>query len=513
MKKTIYTFIISIYLTIAACIMVHAQAGSVDPTFGPDGKVVTSIGNSDDRAFSVAIQTDGKIVIAGYSTNTSANTDFALIRYNTDGTLDNTFGTGGIVTTDFGSSNEYGYSVAIQADNKIVLAGFIYNGSDPDFALARYNNDGTLDNTFNSIGKVTTDLGGTKDYGYSVAIQTDGKIVVAGYNNNGNVLNNDFALARYNTNGTLDVTFDTDGKVDTDFASSIDYGRSVVIQNDGKIVVAGYSGIPPINNYDFALARYSSGGGLDNTFGSGGKVTTDISSGDKCYSVCLQTDGKIIVAGSDARDFVMIRYNSNGSLDNTFGSGGIVSTNIEGVDYCESVALQSDGKIILAGYSTNIYNNVDFTLARYNIDGTLDNTFGSNGKVITDFGGSNETALSVAIQTDGNIVLAGYIWDTPTLDNFAIVRYYGSATVGLNGNKVEESIINVFPNPFTNDLVIKGTKREGEIIILDMRGKEFLWQKALDVETKINTGSLLPGFYLLKYNDGNKTVNIKIIKL
>jgi uncharacterized delta-60 repeat protein len=217
-----------------------------------DGKVTTAIGSGIDIAYSVAIQTDGKIVAAGFSRSGGSNDDFALVRYNTNGTLDTTFDSDGKVTTAIGSGADIAQSVAIQTDGKIVAAGYSNNGSNVDFALVRYNTDGTLDTSFDSDGKVTTDIASDNDFAYSVALQSDGKIVVAGHSDNGS--NEDFALVRYNTDGTLDTSFDSDGKVTTGIGSEDD-AFSVAIQSDGKIVVAGLRSNG--NNRDFALVRYA----------------------------------------------------------------------------------------------------------------------------------------------------------------------------------------------------------------------------------------------------------------
>ena len=274
-------------------LLANAQSGFLDLSFDSDGIVTTAIGSNIEQGNSVAIQSDGKILVGGYTWNGS-NYDFALVRYNSDGTLDNTFDSDGIVTTPIGSVDDYAQSVVIQTDGKILVTGNSFIGSDNDFALVRYNTNGSLDITFSGDGIVTTPFGSADDYIQSVAIQTDGKIVVAGYSLNGT--DYDFALARYNSDGTLDNTFDSDGKVTTDIGSNIEQGNSVAIQSDGKIVVAGYSDVFP--NGDFALVRYNSNGSLDNTFDSDGILTTDIGgANDAGYSVAVQNDGKIVIAG------------------------------------------------------------------------------------------------------------------------------------------------------------------------------------------------------------------------
>ncbi len=187
----------------------------------------------------MAIQIDGKIVVAGQSGNGS-NHDFAVVRYNGDGSLDSSFNGTGKVITPIGNGDDNGNSVAIQSDGKIVVAGSSYNGSNHDFAIARYNSDGTLDTSFNGTGKLTTPVGSSDDYGYSVAVQSDGKIVVAGesFVTGSNL---DFSVVRYNPNGSLDLSFNGTGKVITDVGGSGDFETSMAIQSDGKIVVVGYS--------------------------------------------------------------------------------------------------------------------------------------------------------------------------------------------------------------------------------------------------------------------------------
>lgn len=460
--KNILLFIILFLLKFS----VSAQSGSLDISFGTGGKVTTDFGSGYDDGRSVAIQNDGKIVVAGTSHN-GTNTDFSLVRYNSDGNLDNTFGSGGIVTTDFGSDYDYGSSVAIQSNGKIVVAGYSRNGTYYDFGLVRYNNDGSLDNTFGTFGKLLTDIGGESDLAFSLAIQSDGKILVAGYCDDG--LSADFALVRYNTDGSLDNSFDSDGKATTDFGSPGDEGSSVVIQTDGKIVVVGHT---QISRYHFALVRYNNDGSLDNTFGSGGKVITDFGGygygGDMGRSVAIQGDGKIIVAGysfnSDYCYFALARYNNNGILDNAFDFDGKVTT-ANGMG--NSLVLQSDGKIIVAGESVVLG---DWGLIRYNTDGSLDNSFDSDGEVNTDFGSTNEYAWSVAIQSDGKILLAG-VTGNYTNGNFAVARYNGDVSVGMEEKK-EISDERIFPNPSSGIFTInlKNKTAETKICVYDVLG-------------------------------------------
>jgi uncharacterized delta-60 repeat protein len=346
--------------------------GPLDISFNTDGKVTTAFETlsptSNDFGNSIAIQSDGKIVVAG-STDINNNNDFAVVRYNTNGTLDTSFNTSGKVITPFSSSSDdIGTSIAIQSDGKIIVAGYSNISGNNNFAVVRYNTNGTLDTSFNTSGKVTTAFSGLNDFGNSIAIQLDGKIVVAGSTDSSG--NNDFAVVRYNTNGSLDMTFGTDGKVITAFSGSNDFGNSIAIQSDGKIVVAGST--DSSGNNDFAVVRYNTNGSLDMTFGTAGKVITPFSgsSDDVGYGITIQSDGKIVVAGntdsSGNNDFAVVRYNTDGSLDTTFDTDGKVITPFSGSsdDFGTSVTIQSDGKIVVAGYSNSNGNN-DFAVVRY----------------------------------------------------------------------------------------------------------------------------------------------------
>jgi len=419
MKRTLCTIVITLSI-ISLSTKLYAQPGTLDVSFGAAGIVTTNIGAGNDRGFSVVQQSDDKLLVAGFSNN-GTNNDFALIRYNVDGSLDAGFGLGGIVVTPIGTGNEGGQQVIVQPNDKIIVAGFANMGTF-DFALIRYNPDGSLDNTFGVAGIVTTPIGIGDEQCHSVTLQPDGKIIAAGFAFNGT--NNDFGVVRYDTSGTLDPTFNGTGIVTTDFGIGTDIGRSVAIQTDGKIVVGGWA----FNGttFDFALARYNTNGSLDLTFDVDGLVTDTIGSlDDQGYSLSIQPDGKIVLAGITNNgvdiDFAIIRFNTNGSLDNTFDMDGRVTTDFAGAnDYGYSLAIQADGKILVAGQSLNVADN-DFGLARYNPNGSLDVSFGVGGLVTTNLGSAGDVGWSVAIQGDEKVVVAGS--NSLSGGAFGVVRY------------------------------------------------------------------------------------------
>lgn len=404
--------------------------GSPDNSFHGDGKTRVNIYSSDDHATCMAVQSDGKIVVAGFSYttitgSTTAGRQFTLSRYNTDGTLDNSFDGDGRVMTAFGVSENFINAIAIQSDGKIVVAG--YNlAQDYDFALIRYNSDGSLDNTFDGDGKATTSFSTRQDGASALVIQADGKILVGGFSRDDNNTNNNFAVARFNSNGSLDNSFDGDGKFYLAIGpgTATDQITSMAVQNDGKILLAGYSHNG--NDYDFALVRLNSNGSLDNSFDGDGLVTTDLggSLNNFASAIAVQIDGKIVLAGyrqnETINDFALARYNTNGSLDNTFdGDGIVITSSAGGSGVTTSIVIQNNGRILVGGYSNNGSNN-DFALARYNANGSPDNTFDGDGKATFDLEtGSSEAAYAMQLR-ENRIYLAGDIIAAGRTD-FALV--------------------------------------------------------------------------------------------
>lgn len=285
----------------------YSPDGSLDPTFGVGGQVTTDINFSGtNKAFNVKIDSSGKIVVAGFTGvyPYSSYEDFAVLRYNSDGTLDGSFGSGGEATIDFFGQSDEAYGLAIQSDGKIVVGGTAYQPNAPaDMAVARLNADGTLDASFGSGGKATADFGSTWDFGYGMTLDAQGRIIMAGASYRGYPTYYDFAVARFSSNGTLDPSFGAGGEVLTDFNGANDFGGPVTVNNDGKIIVAGEA-YNAAANYDFAFAVYNDDGSLDADIGNGGKVTTDLTgqgNRDQIYGIALDSQQRLVVAGSTFR--------------------------------------------------------------------------------------------------------------------------------------------------------------------------------------------------------------------
>jgi len=384
--------------------------GSLDTTFDGDGKVTTDIGPYPDVAQSVAIQPDGKIVTAGTSSG-STYSNIALVRYNADGSLDTSFDGDGKVTTLIGTSAEAN-SVAIQSDGKIVAAGTSITQSNNYFAVVRYNPNGTLDTTFDGDGMVTTAIGTRDDVALSVAIQADQKIVVAGvsyydicgYDENGNpiyCLDGAFALVRYNIDGSLDTTFDGDGKIVTSVGTSNyydhDIANSVAIQPDGKIVVAGSDNGSGAG--DYALVRYNTDGSLDTTFGGDGISTVDFNSGsnDRASEMALDGQGRAVLVGSSDGAFALARFvlggttsapsecaysfsANNSSFSVKGGAGGFdVTTDPE----CSWTANSNVGWIIVNSGAGTGNGSVTFTVLANSTKGARSGTINVGSQIFT----------------------------------------------------------------------------------------------------------------------------------
>jgi len=306
----------------------YGAIGSLDASFGDSGKTTTTVAKQSN-ANSVAMQSEGKIVVAGNAFIDNNNNNFGVVRYNANGKLDSSFNKTGKTTADFGG-HDLPRSVGVHGDGRIVVAGYTTNASKKQCALACFKANGSLETSFNGTGKVVTNFGGDGDAeGQGVAAQSDGKTVVVGYATVAGV--QQFALARYNADGTLDRSFGRTGRILTAIGTIGSNATGVALQKDGKIVVAGYAVKNSGRGYDFACLRYNIDGNLDQGFGDHGKVTTAVGQGDgKATAIAVQTDGMIILAGSayvdNNNEFAVVRYDRSGKLDTSFNAVGSVLT-------------------------------------------------------------------------------------------------------------------------------------------------------------------------------------------
>lgn len=422
------TFIVATLIVCISMIGTAKAAGELDMSFGYSGVVVTDFAHHLDIIYDMVVQPDGKIVVAGLVHVDFTNWyDFGLIRYNPDGSLDPTFGTGGKVTTNIYLYDE-AHALALQPDGKIVVVGStvaVSGSSQSDFAIARYNSDGSLDTSFGNGGKVTVDFDTIDDVANAVVIQSDNKIVVGGTVRvvHGSVHDTDFGLVRLNSNGSLDTTFDGDGRVNTHYPSGIgwtnDTCTSLAIDSSGRIV-AGGSTASSIGG--FVLIRYNTDGSLDTTFDTDGMVLSN--AGNEVKAIAIQSDGKILAMGPASpvfeMGFGMMRCNPDGSLDSTFSGDGTSFTRLPtGSVTPTDMAMTAEGKIVAIGWTTD----GKYIVARFVNNGDLDTTFGTTGIISTYISQSSSPAHSVAIQGDGKILVAGQTHENYENSDFVVFRF------------------------------------------------------------------------------------------
>lgn len=523
LPEAFFAVLFIILLAISKCS--YGQAGMIDSTFSDDGRATVF---SDGGATSVAIQPDGKILIGG--TSTSAN--FALARFNSNGILDSTFSADGKVQTQFGTVS-IGTSMALQDDGKILLGGECETSiGGRDFGLARYNSDGTLDRSFNSNGYVITSFSTSDghDGGSAIAIQSDGKIIQAGDRSV-----TGFAAVRFNSNGTLDNSFGTNGKIIFPIGDLRSSCTSICLYPDCKILLGGYSESTTKWKSSFAIMRLNTNGTLDNTFGVGGKDTIFMSTGGNTnqnyeYNIgntmLIQTDGKILLSGSSALGsngfgtIPIIRLNTNGSLDNSFGNGGEVQYAVPGLEqiYITKMTLQQDEKIVVVGFIGSLDSvSISFLLARFNMDGSIDSTFGNSGIVKKDISGADDELTAVAMQSDGKIVACGV-----SAYGMEVVRYLSGLDVGVLDSSVKNNPVLIYPNPVHSQATLHYTLTKDEQIsieLFDVHGK--LVQQFITNETRttcnheevLELNELLPsGTYIINITIGKNSQGVKVVK-
>jgi uncharacterized delta-60 repeat protein len=503
--------------TLLQSFIFNAQDGALDLSFGNNGKVITSISSGEDKARSVALQDDGKIIVAGYSYSSVFGYDFSCARYNTDGSLDSNFGNNGKVTYDLqGGSDDKAFSIDIQLDGKIVIAGYSDDGSDRAGAVIRLNSDGSLDNTFNSTGKVFTNFTiynsnpRTDEFKVVKIHHVTGNIVVGGtciFNSN----ESRAIFARYNSSGQLDTSFADNGKlIDLPFPESNSIGfmfaiEDLKIKSNGKITAIGWSDIPGNGSLLYArqyVCRLNSNGTLDTTFSSDGYSSNSFTTSDnKSYSILLNPDDTSIFSGSSRWSSTNYKfYFGTVSNSGTVNSQGSVDFSSNTIDMCYSMAKDLDNKIILSGSSINTSTNTStFSIARINSNYSIDTTFGTSGLVTTDFGSNSYSeSYDSVIQSDGKIILVGY-----TGNDIALARYIGSSTLSNIDFSNNNNTISLFPNPTSDFLILNNFDQihKSDFYIYDYNSRLVKNGIIDNSDNKIFVEDLKNGIYFIEIGD------------
>ncbi len=415
------------------------QPGTLDATWAPTsplgpGKLITPLGiDVNDTLRAMAVQPDGKVLLAGACVNNGMYQAFCSVRYLPTGAIDSTWGNAGTLLTAVGSSVAHAYAMTVQPDGKVLLAGDCLNGTTSNFCSVRYTSTGVLDTTWGTTGKLITSVSSSSSAtsaARAMAVQPDGKVLLAGDCWNG--LANDFCSVRYSPTGVLDTTWGTLGKLITSFGSVNSYvdRHAIAVQPDGKVLLAGSCSSG--GKITFCSVRYLSTGVPDPTWGAMGiPLMTPIgNSADYPNAIAVQPDGKVLLAGNcligATNDFCSVRYLSTGAADPTWGTAGQLTTSIgSNDDFAYAVAVQPDGKVLLAGRCLNASSAYDFCSARYSPSGVLDSTWGVAGKLVTSISiSSSLSGNAMAVQADGKVLLADHCTNGVSY-GFCVVRYDG----------------------------------------------------------------------------------------
>ncbi|MCF8274610.1 MAG: T9SS type A sorting domain-containing protein [Flavobacteriaceae bacterium] len=503
MKKTLQVLVLIILPG-----FVFAQYGVLDSSFDFDGKKIISFAIPNDYGEFVLVQQDSKIIVGGSSSLNGGEASFSLARMNPSGTFDPSFGTAGKVTTSYGNQGFEAFNGVLQSDGKIVVVGNHYTDASMGFsqvAVVRYNTNGTLDTNFDTDGIVTTQLPtSNEDFGIDVKLQSDGKILV-GVQSRIN-FDRDIVLIRYNTDGSLDNSFGTNGIARTQLNTTNEAIYDIALQSDGKIVAVGV--ISGISNDDVAVFRYNSDGSLDTTFANNGKFTYDFASSHN-YASCIviTSDNKLVIGGwynnsssSGGYSPFLMRLTNSGVFDTSFNTTGILVQTSDEMIF--DVVLQSDNKIITIGGL-----NSSFGVSKFNVDGSFDSTFGTNGKVETVININYCTAKNGALQSDGKIVVVGSTYGSP-FTKYGVARYTNDGTLATNS--FLETKFSLYPNPSNGNFTIQMGKNliGSKVSIYSMLGKKV---REFRIETASLNQNLNKGIYLIEIQKENQKLVKKLI--
>ncbi len=511
------------------CQSISAQLITLDSTFGNDGKVLHSFDLFSDTSRAVVVQDDGKILVCGRN-DFAISGNVYLARYDSDGSLDSGFGNNGIVVTPLTTESAGVRIMKLLPDGKILVTSsksISNNVNFFDFATMRFDADGTIDPTFGTNGMVQTDINGAGNYANAIDIQSDGKIIVAGgtyINSNANVTT---TLVRYQPNGTIDATFGINGKIILNLLapSSSQYVWDIKVLSDDSILLGvnttAFETVEVFRN--IAILKLNSNGTPDASFGTNGSVLTDFGGQDILYAIDEYQDGIFMAGYSRYPGFSIIlsKYLPSGVLDTTFGDQGKVKTNKDAgslADGLLGMKVLPNGKILCSGW-TGEAEAKDALLIRFNPDGSIDNSFNQTGYITTDFDNAENSNFSFAIQGDGKIVCSG--WATVGGYQDSTLVRYDVETLATNQFN-SENHFSVFPNPFTDRINVSIALDASQNLsadLVDNRGRKIqnllrdkLFASGQYVVEFPLSESLSKGVYFIKIFGALTSTTLKIIK-
>ena len=519
-SKLLYAFLLVMTIYAPAGAQVP---GSLDLSFDHDGIKITPIGTANAFGRSMVVQPDGRIIVACIASN-GTNPDFVIARFTTDGELDTSLDGDGIVMTDFDEMSEIADAIALDEFNRIIVGGYIDHGLGFGFAVTRYLSDGTLDETFGDSGLVTKMIGKT-GFCKSLAVQKDNKIVLGGYVLDPISNTNEFMLMRFNTDGTPDSTFHEDGIVQTNTGIGAAVANAILIQPDKKIVLAGQVLNNATLRWQIGIARYNEDGSIDDTWDQDGLVFTGLDQADFTINAVLMDANKKIVVGGyfgtapSTNLFAVARYHLDGRLDETFGDEGIQlgSFGDQGNEV-NTLAIQPDGQILIAG--TSLQGNRDkFAIARLDPDGAFDDSFGEQG-VVRPVIEQNDGINAMALQQDGKLVVAGESFNGQRF-SIAVARIETGLTTRVVDPTPSVINISIVPNPIVENFTLSyQLKQSGpvQIALYDVSGSmiNVFSDKVFQASGEYQEGFEIPegisaGLYWLVVNAGEQAKATKVI--
>lgn len=518
-------FLSTAFLILQSTLIYSQMAGDLDLSFGDAGTFTTAFGPQYDVPQGLIIQPDGKIVVSGTAaTIDTAVTNLVLIRINPDGTYDTDFGDEGIASVDLDISQfvEQSFPLAIQDDGKLVAALHKRNGDYYDYAAIRFNSDGTLDLSFGEDGIATQNVFYNNDFPTAVAIQSNGKILVYGSGTSGSFYK--IGLVRFNSDGSLDEDFAIDGQFIYDFGFGDNSSADVHVLPDGKIMLAGFAAMDGTSR-DVFVIKLNADGSFDTSFGDDGIAVFAISVYlDFCASTFIKEDGKILLCGSITPgsgdyDPFALQINADGTLDTSFGTDGITIIDLgDRPDFGRFITQQNDGKILITGYN-DLFDTIKCVLIRLNEDGSLDNTFGTAGKTLVTTGNEDYRGEAIAIQSDNKIVVTG--WNREGLIGggelsfeWSVSRFLSETPVSIQS--IYKSSIKVFPNPVTDNLIIQVPDENAKysLQIINSSGEIISEQTMNNTSYKsISVQHLPSGFYFIQLKNDSEKYTMPFQKL
>ena len=480
----------------------HGQAGTLDPSFGAGGFVETIVSTAGSRSNAVAVQPDGRILLAGRRT-VVGGAEGAIVRYLGDGTVDLSFALNGYLFLSNAGTLDW-VDLLLLPDGRILAAGVADANNDP--LLAQWNSDGSPDLTFGTNG-----LAILTHPPAAIALDANGKILVVGN------IDTELVISRYLADGSPDTGFGTGGSTVSALGADAALGTALVVQSDDHILVAGSSTLAGDENV--TVTRYTPTGAIDAAWGTGGTVTTDCGSGtETAEGIALQADGRIVVGVDYETGFVVLRYLSDGTLDPDFGAAGQVYTFVgANQSYVKDIIVQPDGALLVGGRAFQ-NGGWAFAAARYLSDGSLDPTFGNAGIALTSTFGQSYWAEDMALQPDGRLILAG--WRQFPSDRFCMIRYITDLTTVVPEAETAFDGARLWPNPATDHVSLRvpaGVQGPITVELFDTRGNLVRRERlaaSIDGASHALTmelDGLAPGCYAVALGDGVRSATSVVL--